>query len=173
MKHKLLKRLSLGLVYVLVTVTPAQAILGEDIKILKSYFCAPKGKPCGPVELLGRMQRYAEARKLARPLSVSFYLDALGRVQREYWLASPQNMWEMKQANSIREAIMAGRNASGSVPKGLNGVMYLYADGSKVYYRLNRGLVFSILAVDKQFDPGYQGDLTKELEGMRRIIKPK
>lgn len=112
-------------------------------------------------------------RKEARPQSLFMYTDAQGLIQRELWVAPMQGMWKPEQADKIRDAIMAGRSLNGSVPLGMMGRRFLYGDGSWVAYRTSKGLIYSILAVDKSFHPGDLGVLPKDMQPEKKIIKPR
>ena len=154
---------------------PCQALLGQDMYTVKTYFCGRKGKPCKAPELLGRMQTFAQVQKEVLPQSVSFFPDSRGTIQREQWLATPMSMWTIVQADKIRDAIMGGQRPSGVRPQGMENLVYLYADGSQLYYYVSHSQVYCIIAVAKSFNAGdgsrsapmyYDYDKT-------RMIKPK
>lgn len=152
---------------------PAQAMLGEDYNLMRNYFNGPKGIPTRHPEKRALMENFAKVRRETRPQSLFFYPDAAGRVQREYWLAPPYSTWTMADADKIRNAVMVGRSPTGTIALGINGLMIRYSDGSLVYYRTMRGQVYSILAVDKSYDPGDLGIMPDTLILKRRRLKNK
>lgn len=156
----------------LICALPSLAIIGEDAGLLKSYFNGPKGVPRQALEKRGQMERFAKVRIEARPQSVFFYPDKNGKVQREYWLAPPGDMWKLEQADKIRDAVMMGRSPISAQLENLRGMTFNYADGSHVYYRMVRGMVYSLLAVDKSFNPGERSHSVPRYYEYDRIIKP-
>lgn len=153
---------------------PSQAILGESSDLVRTYFNGPKGKPTRALEKLPLMTSFATIRRESKPQSLFLYPDDKGLIQRELWIAPPQGMWKPEQADKIRNAIMSGRSLKGSLPFGMMGRQYLYSDGSWVSYRTSKGLVYSIFAVDKSFQPGNMGQLPKGMkEPEKKIIRPR
>lgn len=128
-------------------------MLGEDYAMIRGFFANP-GR--WNLEQQTRMRRFAEVRRKHRPSVLQFFTNAEGRVEREYW-GNQGAYWTFAQAQEIRDAIMIGRQAGAGIPVGHTGLVFRYADGSRVYFRLAYGLVYSILAVGPDFDPGDLG----------------
>lgn len=155
--------------------------MGQELQMVKYYFCRPKGQtsvqPCATSrpELLGRMKTFAQAQKETRPQMVMFYPDARGTIEREQWVAAPQNRWTFEQADQIRNAIMGGQSAAGVVPSGIEDVLYYYADGTRIFYSISHGSVFSVIAIAKSYKPSERSkDLPLPYEyDPKTFIKPK
>ena len=158
--------------------SPCSAILGENVTLMKTYFNGPKGKdnkaqPTRSFEKKPMMERVALIRKQMQPQSVSYFANPGGRILRELWLASPASMWTFEEAQKIQAVIMSGRSSTGAMPVGKHGYTFYYADGSFVYYKVSKDKIFSILAVDKEFDPGERSLTVPRFYEYDRIIKPK
>jgi hypothetical protein len=132
---------------------PAQAIMGEDYVMMKTYFQIPRKYP---PEHEPKFKSFAELRKEMHPAYVNFYTDVEGKINKEYWCADGKP-WTLTQANKIRDAIMRS-NSSGTSGNSL-GIIFYYSDGARVTYRLIGTRVISILAVAKDYDPGDLGKM--------------
>lgn len=128
---------------------PAQAILDEDYLMIKTYFSHPKKWP----DKKATMEAFARLRLKAKPSIFQCYEDSAQKIKREYW-ATGSVPWDLRLAHEIRNGIMGGRRPLAVYPLALSGLVYLYADGSRVVYRISHGGVFSILANNKDYDPG-------------------
>jgi len=128
---------------------PAQAILDEDYLMIKTYFAHqekwPNKKPT--------MEAFAKLRLKANPDIFQCYTDQDQKITREYW-ATGFVPWSIGLAHEIRDGIMGGRRPQAAYLISANGIQYAYADGSHVTYRIGKGGVFSILASNKDYDPG-------------------
>lgn len=147
---------------------PVSAMLNEDYVMLRSFYANPG---LWPIEKHEWVKGFAKVRKELRPQMLQFYPDAAGQIQREYWQAD-STMWTVAQANRIRNAIMKNSNAVSSQNTGFRAYEFVYADGARVFYRMARGKVFSILAVRKDFDPGDFGVKPDAFWRNMHIIRP-
>ena len=164
----ILSLLSLGACISLGIQNPASAMLSEDPQMLRSFYANP-GR--WPIEKHVDMKRFGTVRRELGPQLVQFFPDQDGLVQREYWLAD-SDMWTVTEANRIRAAIMKNRNAVASGDTGFRAYQFVYADGTRIYYRMARGMVFSILAVRNDFNPGDLGAKPEAFWKMMRMIRP-
>lgn len=132
---------------------PALAILGEDYLMMRTYFHKPRR-----YDLVheAKFKGFAELRKEMRPIQVHFFANAEGKISKEFWSADA-SPWTFEQANKIRDAIMrrSHSNASGNSL----GLTWYYSDGARVIYRVIGNRVISIMAVDKDFNPGDLGKM--------------
>lgn len=128
---------------------PAQAILDEDYLMVKTYFAHPQKWP----NKKATMEAFAKLRIKAQPDIFQCYTNQDQKIKREYW-ATGAIPWGLKLAHEIRDGIMGGRRPQAVYPLASSGLLYVYADGSRVTYRISHGGVFSILANNKDYDPG-------------------
>ncbi|PIQ23567.1 hypothetical protein COW36_13935 [bacterium (Candidatus Blackallbacteria) CG17_big_fil_post_rev_8_21_14_2_50_48_46] len=129
----------------------AQAIMGEDYLMLKTYYNHPQKYT---KEHEARLLKYAKLRVEMHPAYVHLFANSQGKINKQYWSADG-SPWNQTQADKIRDTIMQ-RSPSGFSASTL-GQTWFYSDGARVTYRMSGGRVFSILAVDKDFSPGDQG----------------
>ncbi len=133
----------------ILTCLPAQAILDEDYLMIKTYFAHEDKWP----NKKAVMKSFAALRLKARPDIFQCYTDQEQKIIREYW-ATGAVPWNLKMAHEIRDSIMGGRRPQAGYPTSAGGLLYVYADGSRVTYHISHGGVFSILANNKDYDPG-------------------
>lgn len=142
-----MRKLQLLLLFLLLPITPAQAILGEDYVMLKTYLNHPQRYPKEKEALI---KRFAEALYTLRPAHMQIYTNQEGRINKELWTADGQ-FWTQEQAQKIRDAIMLRNPSSAQISS--FGITWFYSDGAQVIYRMTQGKVFSILALDKKARP--------------------
>ena len=130
---------------------PAQALMGVDYVMMKTYF---NHRQSYPRELEIRLKAFAKLRQDMHPAHVFLYTNSEGRINKQYWEADGQP-WTLAQAEQIRDHVIAS-TPSQQQRNGL-GLVWHYSDGARVIYRMSGSKVFSILAVDKDFNPGDLG----------------
>lgn len=162
--------LALLCLWPLISAPPAQAMLGEDQLMLRRFFL---DKGHWPVAKQTLMTHFAQVRSAMDPQSVQFFADPQGLVQREYWMSDGE-MWTMEQALQIRDAIMENRAAQYSGSQSTKAQkLYLYADGSRVLFKMSGPKVFSILAISSQYDAGDLGVMPDALQKITHVIRPR
>ena len=133
---------------------PVHALMGEDYALFSAHHqLGAKARQAIPIE---KIKRFTKVRKTTRPNFIRYYTNDQGRINKEYWEAD-MDLWSFKEAHAIRNLIMSGFDTlKGQTVDDLK-VVYYYSKGSKVIYKRAKGGVFSILAYDKDYDPGNLG----------------
>ncbi len=125
--------------------------MGVDYVMMKTYF---NHRQTYPRELEARLKAFAKLRQDMHPAHVFLYTNSEGRINKQYWEADG-DPWTLAQAHQIRDSLMTG--TPGHQQHSSLGMFWHYSDGARVIYRMSGSKVFSILALDKDFNPGDLG----------------
>jgi hypothetical protein len=146
----------------------AFALLGEDYTMVTSYYLQPSR---WPPEVEARIERFAKAQRDMRPQIMQIFKNDANQINKQVWVAQ-MGAWSFAEANTIRNAIMQSRSSSRAYQQ-KNELVFVYADGSLVYYQFNplNYRVHTIWALDKNYTAGDRGAMPSFLwDNARRYL---